>query len=74
MFDHGKSENEIRYGSPDPPKYSLEAIKSQHIAIVYGENDLIVTLKNVAAIKNSLQGKILHLKNGLPKVIILLYF
>ncbi|XP_074601535.1 gastric triacylglycerol lipase-like isoform X2 [Brevipalpus obovatus] len=54
MFDYGFFENELHYGTPHPPEYPLAAIRSNYIALIYGENDLIATPKNVASIKSHL--------------------
>lgn len=44
-----------KYGSPNPPKYDLAAVKGK-VILYYGTADLFITKKSVEDLKTALSG------------------
>uniref|UniRef100_T1PHT8 Alpha/beta hydrolase n=1 Tax=Musca domestica TaxID=7370 RepID=T1PHT8_MUSDO len=54
-YDFGEKGNLAQFGTAEPPPYHLEAIQLKHpINIYYGDNDFIVSLKDVKRFYNIL--------------------
>lgn len=56
-FDYGDKETNLaKYGLETPPKYNVSNIKSNHIALIYTQNDWFNHLDSVNMLKTTLNG------------------
>lgn len=55
MYDYGPETNLEKYGTEMPPKYPIEKIRSQYIALLSSPNDYITTPENLELLRKLLK-------------------
>lgn len=57
QFDYeDEDENMRHYGQSSPPEYSVSAINSKHIALIYSKNDWTNHVDNIELLEKNLKG------------------